>query len=206
MAAAFRYAYGTARYALVTFAHLQPGEVLFVSGAAGGVGLAAVDLGRHPRARVIAGVSTPERASTARAHGAHEVVVYGEEDLRQRIRELTAGQGVDNCGPSSAGSRLGAASPKPPGRSPAGRLKASQCFRCGEDRFLFTLRPVGAKRRGRWAVSLQASTRGHASPAPPWPVRGWQPVRHGMLWSSWVPSRSPASHEPCHGLLCLPVP
>ncbi|MFN9281122.1 MAG: NADPH:quinone oxidoreductase family protein [Betaproteobacteria bacterium] len=96
-AAAFRYAYGTARYALVTLAHLQPGEVLFISGAAGGVGLAAVDLGRHLGARVIAGVSTREKAVTARAHGAHEVVVYGEEDLRERIRALTGGQGVDVC-------------------------------------------------------------------------------------------------------------
>lgn len=95
-AAAFRYAYGTARYALVTLAHLQPGEVLFVSGAAGGVGLAAVDLGRHLGARVSAGVRTPEKAATARAHCAHEVVVYGDEDLRERILALTADQGVGN--------------------------------------------------------------------------------------------------------------
>ena len=95
--AAFRYAYGTARYALVTTAHLQPGETLFVSGAAGGVGLAAVDLGRHLGARVIAGVSTKEKAATVREYGAHDVVVYGEEDLRERIRSLTGGQGVDVC-------------------------------------------------------------------------------------------------------------
>ena len=95
--AAFRYAYGTARYALVTTARLQPGEVLFVSGAAGGVGLAAVDLGRHLGARVIAGVSTKEKAATVREYGARDVVVYGEEDLRERIRSLTGGQGVDVC-------------------------------------------------------------------------------------------------------------
>ena len=96
-AAAFRYAYGTARYALVATAHLLPGEVLFVSGAAGGVGLAAVDLGRHLGARVIAGVSTKEKAATVREYGASDVVVYGEEDLRERIRSLTGGQGVDVC-------------------------------------------------------------------------------------------------------------
>jgi NADPH2:quinone reductase len=96
-AAALRYAYGTARYALVTTAHLQAGEVLFVSGAAGGVGLAAVDLGRHLGARVIAGVSTKEKAATVREYGARDVVVYGEEDLRERIRSLTGGQGVDVC-------------------------------------------------------------------------------------------------------------
>ena|SRR5436305_1751652 len=95
--AAFRYAYATARYALVTSAHLQPGEVLFVSGAAGGVGLAAVDLGRHLGARVIAGVSTKEKAATVREYGARDVVVYGEEDLRERIRSITGGQGVDVC-------------------------------------------------------------------------------------------------------------
>src|SRR5262245_14305778 len=96
-AAALRYAYGTARYALVTTAHLQSGEVLFVSGAAGGVGLAAVDLGRHLGARVIAGVSTMEKAATVRKYGVRDVVVYGEEDLRERIRALTGGQGVDVC-------------------------------------------------------------------------------------------------------------
>lgn len=96
-AAAFRYAYGTARYALVTMARLQPGETLFVSGAAGGVGLAAVDLGRHFGARVIAGVSNREKAATVREYGAAEVVVYGEEDLRERIRTLTGGRGVDVC-------------------------------------------------------------------------------------------------------------
>ena len=96
-AAAFRYAYGTARYALVTTAHLRSGEVLFVSGAAGGVGLAAVDLGRHLGARVIAGVSTKEKAATVREYGASDVVVYGEEDLRERIRSLTDGLGVDVC-------------------------------------------------------------------------------------------------------------
>lgn len=96
-AAAFRYAYGTAHYALATAARLQAGEVLFVSGAAGGVGLAAVDLGRHLGARVIAGVGTREKAATVREYGAAEVIVYGEEDLRERIRALTGDRGVDVC-------------------------------------------------------------------------------------------------------------
>jgi NADPH2:quinone reductase len=96
-AAAFRYAYGTARYALVTMARLQAGEVLFVSGAAGGVGLAAVDLGRHLGARVIAGVSSRAKAATVREYGAADVIVYSEEDLRQCVRALTEGRGVDVC-------------------------------------------------------------------------------------------------------------
>jgi len=96
-AASIRYAYGTAHYALVTMARLRAGEVLFVSGAAGGVGLAAVDLGRHLGARVIAGVGSREKAATVREYGAEHVVVYGEEDLRERVRALTEGRGVDVC-------------------------------------------------------------------------------------------------------------
>lgn len=96
-AASLRYAYGTARYALVTRAHLQPGETLFVTGAAGGVGLAAVDLGRHLGARVIAGVGSRDKVATVRESGADDVIVYTEEDLRERLKALTGGQGVDVC-------------------------------------------------------------------------------------------------------------
>ncbi|MGM9483633.1 NADPH:quinone oxidoreductase family protein [Roseateles sp. NT4] len=92
-----RYAYGTAHYALVERARLQPGETVFVSGAAGGVGLAAVDLAHHLGARVIAGVSTSERSEVARSRGADAVVAYAEEDLKARIAALTDGQGVDVC-------------------------------------------------------------------------------------------------------------
>jgi len=92
-----RYAYGTAHYALVERARLQAGETVFVSGAAGGVGLAAVDLAHHLGARVIAGVSSSERAEIARNRGADAVVAYGEEDLKARIAALTGGQGVDVC-------------------------------------------------------------------------------------------------------------
>lgn len=90
-----RYAYGTAHYALVERARLQPGETVFISGAAGGVGLAAVDLARYLGARVIAGVGSHDRAEVARSRGADAVVVYGEEDLKARITAITAGQGLD---------------------------------------------------------------------------------------------------------------
>lgn len=90
-----RYAYGTAHYALVARARLQPGETVFVSGAAGGVGLAAVDLARHLGARVIAGVSSSDRVEVVRSRGAEAVVAYSEEDLKARVMSLTDGQGVD---------------------------------------------------------------------------------------------------------------
>jgi NADPH2:quinone reductase len=103
-AASLRYAYGTARYALVTMAHLRAGETLFVSGAAGGVGLAAVDLGRQLGARVIAGVGSRHKEATVRERGASEVVVYGEEDLRERVKSITGGRGVDVCMDNVGGS------------------------------------------------------------------------------------------------------
>lgn len=90
-----RYAYGTAHYALVERARLQPGETVFISGAAGGVGLAAVDLAHYLGARVIAGVGSNNRAEVVRSRGADAVVVYGEEDLKARITEITGGQGLD---------------------------------------------------------------------------------------------------------------
>ena len=103
-AASLRYAYGTARYALVTMAHLRAGDTLFVSGAAGGVGLAAVDLGRQLGARVIAGVGSRHKEATVRERGASEVVVYGEEDLRERVKAITGGRGVDVCMDNVGGS------------------------------------------------------------------------------------------------------
>jgi NADPH2:quinone reductase len=90
-----RYAYGTAHYALSERARLRPGETVFVSGAAGGVGLAAVDLAHHLGARVIAGVGSRHKAEAVSRQGADEVVVYGEEDLKARLTALTEGQGVD---------------------------------------------------------------------------------------------------------------
>jgi NADPH2:quinone reductase len=90
-----RHCYGTAYYGLVTRARLEPGETVFVTGAAGGVGLAAVDLARHLGARVVAGVSSPEKAAIVREYGAVEVIDYAHDDLRERIKTVTGGNGVD---------------------------------------------------------------------------------------------------------------
>jgi len=90
-----RYAYGTARYALVTRAALQPGEVVFVSGAAGGVGLAAVDVAREAGATVIAGAGSASRCDAARQQGAAHAIDCTREPVRDRLLELTGGRGVD---------------------------------------------------------------------------------------------------------------
>lgn len=92
--AGFAMTYGTSMHALKQRGRLKPGETLLVLGAAGGVGLAAVELGKAMGARVIAGVSTDEKAALARKHGADEVIVYSREALRDRLKEL-APQGVD---------------------------------------------------------------------------------------------------------------
>jgi NADPH2:quinone reductase len=90
-----RHGYGTAHYALVERARLLAAETVFVSGAAGGVGMAAVDLGRHLGARVIAGVGSPAKMQAVRECGAHEVIDYRGQDLKEAIRRLTNGRGVD---------------------------------------------------------------------------------------------------------------
>jgi len=90
-----RYAYGTARYALATRAQLQPGETVFVSGAAGGVGLAAVDVARQMGATVIAGTSSAAKSEVARQQGAAHAIDYSREPVRERLLELTQGRGVD---------------------------------------------------------------------------------------------------------------
>ncbi len=94
-ASAFVYAYGTSLYALKHRADLQPGETLVVLGAAGGVGLAAVELGRLMGARVIAAASTDEKLALCRTRGADETINYETEDLKTRIRDLTEGVGAD---------------------------------------------------------------------------------------------------------------
>jgi len=94
-ASAFLYAYGTSQHALVDRARLQPGETLLVLGAAGGVGLAAVEIGALLGARVIAAASSAEKLELCRRHGAAETIDYTSEDLRARLRDLTDGQGVD---------------------------------------------------------------------------------------------------------------
>jgi NADPH2:quinone reductase len=90
-------AYGTSHYALKDRAAIQPGETLLVLGAAGGVGLAAVELGAAMGARVIAAASTDEKLALCREYGATETVNYATEDLRGKLKELTGGRGVDVC-------------------------------------------------------------------------------------------------------------
>ncbi|MBL9101910.1 MAG: NADPH:quinone oxidoreductase family protein [Myxococcales bacterium] len=87
--------YGTTMHALVDRAKLQAGETLLVLGAAGGVGVAAVELGKWLGARVIAAASSDEKVAFCRAHGADEGIQYGREDLKERAKLLTRGEGVD---------------------------------------------------------------------------------------------------------------
>ncbi|WP_312244686.1 NADPH:quinone oxidoreductase family protein [Stutzerimonas nitrititolerans] len=94
-AAAFSMTYGTSMHALKQRANLQPGETLLVLGASGGVGLAAVEIGKAMGARVIAAASTNEKLEIARKAGAEELINYSEASLRERLKELTDGQGVD---------------------------------------------------------------------------------------------------------------
>ena len=90
-----RYAYGTAHYALVARAQLRAGETVFISGAAGGVGMAAVDVARNLGATVIAGASSPSKLEVARQQGASHAIDYSCEPVRDRLLELTQGRGVD---------------------------------------------------------------------------------------------------------------
>ncbi|MFT4854911.1 MAG: NADPH2:quinone reductase [Algoriphagus sp.] len=95
IAATTLYTYGTSFHALKDRANLQPGETLLVLGAAGGVGLAAVELGNVMGAKVIAAASSDEKLALCREKGASETINYSTEDLKTRIKELTVGKGVD---------------------------------------------------------------------------------------------------------------
>ncbi|MBX8531752.1 NADPH:quinone oxidoreductase family protein [Pseudomonas cichorii] len=94
-AAAFSMTYGTSMHALKQRANLQPGETLLVLGASGGVGLAAVEIGKALGARVIAAASTAEKLEVARKAGADELINYNETSLKDEVKRLTAGNGVD---------------------------------------------------------------------------------------------------------------
>ena len=94
-AAGFPITYGTAHGALTWRAGLKADEVLLVHGAAGGVGLAAVEVGKAMGARVIATAGGPEKLAVAEAHGADELIDYRRQDLRAEIKALTGGRGVD---------------------------------------------------------------------------------------------------------------
>jgi len=87
--------YATSHYALKQRANLQAGETVLVLGAAGGVGLAAVELAKAAGAKVIAAASTDEKLALTKAHGADELINYSTENLKDRIKELTDGKGVD---------------------------------------------------------------------------------------------------------------
>ncbi len=95
IAAAFPLAYGTSYHALKDRARLAPGETLVVLGAAGGVGLAAVQLGKVMGARVIACASSDEKLATCKRYGADELINYRTQSLRESIRALTADAGAD---------------------------------------------------------------------------------------------------------------
>jgi NADPH2:quinone reductase len=94
-AAAVPVVYGTSLYALKQRARMQPGESLLVLGAAGGVGLATVQLGKAMGARVIAAASTPAKRDLALQHGADHAVDYTLPDWREQVKALTGGKGVD---------------------------------------------------------------------------------------------------------------
>jgi NADPH:quinone reductase len=94
-AAAFMLTYGTSDHALTDRGQLRPDETLLVLGAGGGVGLAAIEIGKAVGARVIACASSEEKLTICREHGADDLINYEREDLRERIKALTGGRGVD---------------------------------------------------------------------------------------------------------------
>lgn len=95
VAASFTLAYGTSYHALKGRGRLAAGETLLVLGAAGGVGLAAVQIGKALGARVIAAASSPAKLALCRENGADETIDYSSENLRERLKELTGGKGPD---------------------------------------------------------------------------------------------------------------
>lgn len=96
-AAAFLLANVSSDVALRWQGRLSAGETLLVLGAAGGVGLTAVEIGKAMGARVIACASSPEKIAAARDHGADETINYSSEDLKARVAALTGDEGVDVC-------------------------------------------------------------------------------------------------------------
>jgi NADPH:quinone reductase len=95
LAGSFVLTYATSLHAIKDRAEAKAGETLLVLGAGGGVGLAAVEIGKLLGLRVIAAASSQQKRDAALAHGADEVIDYLKEDLRERIKALTAGKGVD---------------------------------------------------------------------------------------------------------------
>jgi NADPH2:quinone reductase len=95
VAASFMMAYGTSYHALKDRSKLKKGDTLLVLGAAGGVGLAAVELGKLLGAKVIAAASTDKKLELCREYGADETINYSKTDLKAGIKDLTEGKGVD---------------------------------------------------------------------------------------------------------------
>jgi NADPH2:quinone reductase len=93
--ATFLAAHGTAYHALIDRGQLQRGEVLLVHGAGGGVGLAAIELGKLLGATVIAAASSEDKLAAARAKGADHGVLYGREAFRDAVKRITGGRGAD---------------------------------------------------------------------------------------------------------------
>lgn len=93
--ASFVMTYATSYHALKDRAALRSGETLLVLGASGGVGLAAIEIGKALGARVIAAASTAEKLAVCKDHGADELINYSSEGLKTRIKELTGGKGAD---------------------------------------------------------------------------------------------------------------
>lgn len=94
-AANIMYSYGSAHYGLIGRANLKAGETLLVTGATGGVGLAALEIGKLLGARVIACVGSEGKRELAMQYGADTTINYATEDLRSRIKEVTDGRGID---------------------------------------------------------------------------------------------------------------
>ncbi len=94
-AAGFSMTYGTSMHALKQRGRLQPGETLLVLGAGGGVGLAAVEIGKLMGAKVIAAASSPAKLEAARAAGADELLDYSDGEIKDKLKKLTGGKGVD---------------------------------------------------------------------------------------------------------------
>ena len=95
IAAGFTMTYGTSHHALKQRARLQPGETVLVLGAAGGVGLTAVELAKLMGAKVIAAASSDEKLALCREYGADETINYTTADLKEAVKALTGGKGVD---------------------------------------------------------------------------------------------------------------
>ena len=94
-AAAFGLTYATSEHALCDRGELKAGETLLVLGASGGVGIAAIEIGKVLGARVIACASTDDKLAICREHGADDTINYATEDLRERIKAITGGKGAD---------------------------------------------------------------------------------------------------------------